>query len=109
LGTNDFPELLNLTFDAESFRNTPQFLFMGALDENDAIPYADAFDQGERDLIYQLLGREMQPARWSACKNLYLLENINATIKTYGDLGHEQPGHVKEDIVTFFRSALNRQ
>jgi len=59
LGINDFKDLLNQEFQRTAFLNTPQFYFMGENDENDAIPYDDAFDQDERELIYEFLGEEM--------------------------------------------------
>jgi len=59
LGTNDFKDSFNQEFQRTAFLNTPQFYFMGENDGNDAIPYNDAFDQDERELIYEFLGEEM--------------------------------------------------
>jgi hypothetical protein len=64
IGTSDLKELVNKDFQKELFIKTPQFYFMGELDDNDAVPYDDAFDQSEREIIYQLLGKEMYPERW---------------------------------------------
>jgi hypothetical protein len=54
---------------ASYFRTTPQFYFMGALDDNDALPYDDAFDPSEREQISRLLGEQMLPERWNHCQN----------------------------------------
>ncbi len=83
------------------------FYFMGALDANDAVPYDDAFDQDERELIYELLGKEMLPTRWKACANIYKNEGVNASVKTYSNIGHENPDSVKQEIVEFFKTCLN--
>jgi len=107
LGTNDFKVLLNQEFQKTTFINTPQFYFMGALDDNDAIPYSDAFDPDERELIYELLGKEMLATRWKTCMNIYKNEGVNATIKTYKNIGHEQHKSIKKEIVCFFRNIQN--
>ena len=104
VGTFDFQELFGKPFNAEAFREIPQFYFMGALDDNDAIPYADAFDPTEREVIYQILGREMQPQRWENCQNIYKTEGVNAHFRTYEDIGHEHPEEIKENIALFFKS-----
>jgi hypothetical protein len=49
----------------------------------------------------------MQPDRWNSCRDLYLAENINATIISYDSLGHENPLRVKEDILSFFTSVID--
>lgn len=106
LGVNNFPALFNKTFDSVAFKNTPQFLFMGELDENDAIPYEDGYDADERELVYTLINQEMQPERWNKCKEIYAQKDINAKIVTFPGIGHEQPESVKEEIVSFFMKHL---
>lgn len=107
LGTNDFKVLLNHEFQKITFVNNPQFYFMGESDENDAVPYDDAFDQDERELIYELLGKEMFTTRWKRCLDIYRNEGLKVTIKTYKDIGYEQPESVKKDIVAFFQKYVN--
>ncbi len=102
LGVNDFPTLFGKTFDSTAYKNTPQFLYMGELDDNDAIPYEDGYDADERELVYKLLGQEMQPMRWNKCREIYTRENIKADITTFPGIGHEHPDSVKEEIVGFF-------
>ncbi|MFW6290270.1 MAG: alpha/beta hydrolase family protein [Mariniphaga sp.] len=106
LGVNNFPALFGRSFDSVAFKNTPQFLFMGELDDNDAIPYEDGYDDDERELIFNLLGQEMQPARWNRCKEIYMQNGINENIVTFPGIGHEQPEAVKEEIVEFFKKNL---
>ncbi|MBE0660922.1 MAG: alpha/beta hydrolase [Bacteroidales bacterium] len=107
IGTNDFYELFGKSFNPAAFTETPQFLFMGALDDNDAVPYADAFDPDEQELIYRTLGREMQTVRWKNCQQIYSTEGVKAQFRTYEGLGHEQTVVVKEDILEFFKSQIN--
>lgn len=60
----DLIQITGRDFLREQFLNTPQFYFMGKLDDNDAVPYDDAFDLEERDQIFRLLGEQMMPTRW---------------------------------------------
>lgn len=105
-GTKDFKNLFHKVFDSVAFKNTPQFLFMGALDDNDALPYDDAYDPEERKAITAVLGSEMLPERWNNSKELYLREGVKAEISTFEEVGHEHPDEVKQEIVLFFRNAI---
>lgn len=107
VGTNDMKELTAREFHKDKFLKIPQFYFMGKMDDNDAIPFEDAFDENERQQIYRLLGRQMQPERWNNCAGIYKTQPVNAVIKTYESIGHEAPEIVKEEIVAFFRNSLN--
>ena len=73
IGTGNFELVFGKPFDSTSFAQTPQFYFMGALDDNDAIPYEDGYSENERKLIYKLFGQEMMPTRWENCKQIYTL------------------------------------
>lgn len=106
LGINDYEDRFDRKFDSTAFKDTPQFLFMGELDENDAIPYDDAYDMDEREVIYASLGKEMQPMRWNNSRKLYEQEGVDAMIKTYEGVGHEQAEEIKKDIVDFFRQVV---
>lgn len=107
-GTNDFEELFGKKFNSEAFKETPQFLFMGALDDNDALPFDDAYDERERRAITTVLGSRMLPDRWNNSRNFYSREGVNAEVKTFSKLGHEHPESVKAEIVQFFKKAINR-
>jgi hypothetical protein len=107
IGTGDFTEITGSEFQEPVFKTTPQFYFMGALDDNDALPYDDAFDPSEREQISRLLGEKMLPDRWNHCKTIYDTLKVNATINTYQDVGHEHPEAIKQEIVQFFREAVH--
>lgn len=107
IGTADFNNIFEKPFDSISFSRTPQFYFMGELDENDAIPFEDGYDPKERDLVFEQLGKEMQPTRWNSCMDIYRKRNINARFKTYEGIGHENPEKIKEDILEFFKKNLD--
>ena len=106
VGTGNIKEITKQEFEKELFLQTPQFYFMGELDENDAVPYDDAFDQNEREQIYRLLGQQMMPERWENCKQLYEAFDVNAKIKTFKNIGHKNPEEIKQEIVDFFKECV---
>lgn len=108
IGIANLPEIANRDFNEELFISTPQFYFMGELDDNDAVPYNDAFDEKERVQIYDLLGEQMMPNRWENCKSIYEKMGINARVTTYKDIGHKHPDKIKEDVVKFFRDVCEQ-
>jgi hypothetical protein len=109
LGINDFEVVTGNEFQIDLFKDVPQLYFMGELDDNDAVPYSDAYSQDERETIYDLIGSdEMLPKRWDFCKTVYQQNDINAQIKVFKGIGHEQPDEVKKGVVNFFERELTR-
>jgi len=51
---------------ARAGKRVPQFAYMGADDDNDAVAYDDAYSAEERRAVFALLGARMQPDRWAA-------------------------------------------
>lgn len=102
LGVSDLDSLVNMDFQKYAFAATPQFLFMGALDDNDAIPYEDGYSIQERELVFRLLGKQMMPDRWENCIEIYQENGVNAVFKTYQGVGHEQTPEIKDEILEFF-------
>lgn len=107
IGTGNFELVFGKPFDSVSYTQTPQFYFMGALDDNDAVPYDDAYSENERNLVYKFLGKEMMPTRWEKCKQIYELKKVNASIKTYPEIGHEQADMVKIEVLDFFKQNMH--
>ncbi len=106
VGTGDFKVLIGENFNEAAFLKTPQFYFMGELDDNDAVPYDDAYSQAEREQIYRVLDEKMMPDRWEKCRRIYQQQKVNATLKTLKGTGHKHSESIKEDIVEFFRKAI---
>lgn len=107
VGVSDFRLLTGEDFNKEDFTSTPQFLYMGAMDDNDAIPYEDGYSPEERDLIFDVLGESMMPDRWQACIKAYQSHGVNAILKTFEETGHEQTSEIKSEVLKFFESELN--
>ena len=59
LGIHDFYQLFNKNFDINQFKSIPQFIYMGKLDDNDAVQFDDAYNDIERNLINTNLGSDV--------------------------------------------------
>ncbi|WP_053405840.1 hypothetical protein [Persicobacter sp. CCB-QB2] len=105
MGISDIDKADYPSLDLMTFRELPQFWFMGRQDNNDAAQYDDAYSQKERQLIFQLLGEEMMP-RWEKVQTLYQQQGVQAVFKTYPDIGHATSLEMNQEIATFFRQYM---
>lgn len=108
IGINDFNELFGKSFDINTYRQIPQFIYMGKLDENDAIQFDDAYNENERKIINDNIGRQVQD-RYLACQKIYLENNINAIFKTYENVGHWTTSDVNLEVIKFFLKQMQEK
>jgi len=85
-------------------RRAPQFIYMGAKDENDTLPFRDAWSEEESALIRRTLGERMMPDRWEVSCDAYRRAGYPAELKTYAKAGHEITTEILRDVETFFRA-----
>lgn len=105
LGVADLREVSGRAFDLQAWREIPQFLFMGALDDNDAVDFEDSYSPTDRQTIHSLLGKKMTPDRWQACEEVYQTITAPARFKTYAGLGHGTNRLVHQECVAFIKEA----
>ncbi|HBF21479.1 MAG: hypothetical protein CMI36_04295 [Owenweeksia sp.] len=108
LGTKDFTTLFGQNFDKEAFKHIPQFIYMGQLDQNDAVQFDDAYSEQERQIINKNLGDDTQE-RYLKCQEIYLKNHINPTFKTYEDVGHWTTSDVNFEVIKFFFHQMQTQ
>lgn len=106
IGINDFEKLFKQKFDFETYKSISQFIYMGGLDENDAVQFDDAYNKKERKIINDNIGATVQK-RYLACQKYYLTSNINATFKTFENVGHWTTGNMNLEVIKFFLSQMN--
>lgn len=106
LGVNDFEEITGESFAYSKWKEIPQFLFMGADDTNDAANYDDAYSELERQVIFSVMGRNMQPDRWQFCQDVYSKLDANAVFKTYEGVGHGTNLQIHNDILAFIKENI---
>ena len=101
LGTNDFNKLFDKTFDLDTYKTIPQFIYMGKLDENDAVQFDDAYNEDERKIINENIGQTVQE-RYLACQKIYQDNKITPIFKTYEDVGHWTTSEVNLAVIKFY-------
>ena len=105
LGVADLESLTGQAFRIEAWRALPQLIFMGALDDNDAVKYEDAYSDEERRKIFEHVGEPMLE-RWTTAQRLSLQTEPRINFITYGQLGHWTNRQVGLDIVNFLEETL---
>ncbi|HEX4886491.1 MAG TPA: hypothetical protein VFV37_00460 [Luteibaculaceae bacterium] len=105
LGISDFKDLFTKNADTATFRQIPQFIYMGELDENDAVQFEDAYSQQERDLINSVFGPSVSQ-RFPRYQEIYIERGINATFKTFKDVGHWTTSEMNLQVILFFRDHI---
>lgn len=106
LGISDVPQLAGAPFREAAWRAVPQFIYMGAKDDNDAVLFDDGYSESERAIVFRELGEKMQPDRWTRVQQLYREAGANVTFRTYEHMGHGTDGTINDEIVEFFRKAI---
>ena len=105
IGTNDFTAISGHDFDPAAFKQIPQFIYMGKLDDNDAVQFDDAYNEEERKIINENLGKNVQE-RYVKCQQIYADNSINAIFNTYETVGHWTTSDVNLAVIKFFLSQM---
>ena len=108
IGTNDFTRLFGSDFNLSAYRQIPQFIYMGKLDDNDAVQFDDAYSKKERKIINEHIGSTVQE-RYQACQQTYLKKNITTTFKTYENVGHWTTSAVNLEVIKFFLAIMREE
>ncbi len=108
IGTNDFPQLFGKNRDIDTYKSIPQFIYMGKLDENDAVQFDDAYNETERKIINDNIGRKVQ-GRYLECQKIYQVNNITPIFKTYENIDHWTTPDVNLEVIKFFYSQMQEK
>lgn len=101
LGTNDFTSIFKKTFDLATYRSIPQYIYMGKLDDNDAVQFDDAYNEEERKIINENIGKDVQ-GRYIKCQDLYRAAKVNATCRSIENVGHWTTSKMNLEVTEFF-------
>ena len=104
IGIADVKEIAGIDFDEAAYKKVSQYIYMGALDNNDTVPYRDAYDEVDAELVKSLIGAEMMPDRWNVSQSIYKALEIPAQFVTYENTGHQIKNEMIDDIVAFFEA-----
>ncbi|MCG7856993.1 hypothetical protein MD537_08445 [Flavihumibacter sediminis] len=105
IGTNDFSEISGKDFALDAYKQIPQFIYMGKLDDNDAVQFDDAYNEEERKIINENIGKGVQE-RYIKCQQIYADKNINAIFNTYESVGHWTTSDVNLAVIKFFMAQM---
>lgn len=105
IGIQDFSRLFDKKFDANTFKTIPQFIYMGKLDDNDAVQFDDAYNEEEREIINVNLGSSVQE-RYLKCQEIYTKNKVNAIFKTYEKVGHWTTSDMNLAVIKFFLNQM---
>ena len=89
VGIADVKEIAGIEFDEAAYKKVSQYIYMGALDDNDTIPYRDAYNEVDAELVKEFIGVKMMPDRWHLSQSIYKALGIPAQFVTYENTGHE--------------------
>jgi hypothetical protein len=103
LGIADVATVTGKPVNLEAFKVLPKLLYMGALDDNDAAAFDDGYSEEERALVYELMGKQMIPQRWSFMETQYRTAGVKGEFRTYPNIGHGTDLKMLDDLVDFFR------
>ncbi|MDE0401341.1 MAG: sigma-70 family RNA polymerase sigma factor [Candidatus Poribacteria bacterium] len=104
VGIADVKEIAGIEFNGAAYKRVSQYIYMGALDDNDTVPYRDAYDAVDADLVKSLIGAKMMPDRWDMSQLIYKALEIPAQFVTYENTGHQIKSEMIDDIVAFFKA-----
>ncbi|MDZ7581887.1 MAG: hypothetical protein U5R30_15210 [Deltaproteobacteria bacterium] len=96
-------------FDSGTFKNVPQYFFMGHQDTNDPVDFADGFEPQDKALIDALFG-DTPVSRWTKIREVYDFIGCDAEFVSYPEVGHDFTAQMVDDVAAFFSTqAVNEQ
>lgn len=108
IGINDFDKLFNQSFDLTTYRSIPQYIYMGKLDDNDAVQFDDAYCEKEREVINNNIGQQVQE-RYLKCQAIYKANNIHPLFKIYENVGHWTTAEMNLAVIKFFMAQMEEK
>lgn len=106
IGTADVESITGKPVDRAALSETNQFLYMGAEDTNDTLPFDDAWTSEEmRETARAVYGEDMIEDRFPFCAATYDRAGVEAQFRIYDGLGHRRPPI--SDLLEFHRRSLD--
>lgn len=88
-GVADLAALTGAPFDAAAFARIPQYLYMGAGDDNDSLDFGDGWDADAAARVDRLFGAT-PTARWPRARALYAWAGVQARFDLVPGIGHDR-------------------
>jgi hypothetical protein len=104
VGVADLQAISGEQFNFEVYKKVPQFIYMGAEDTNDITQFFDGFDPEDRDLTWEVLGKDIRGDRWTNLQAGYAESGVSAQFHKYAGIGHQITGKILMDSQKFFEA-----
>lgn len=104
VGVADLQAISGEQFNYEVYKKVPQFIYMGAEDTNDITQFMDGFDPEDRDLTWEVLGKDIRGERWTNLQAGYAESGVSAQFHKYAGVGHELTDKIIKDSQKFFEA-----
>jgi len=101
VGVADVYQITGYSFDLESLKKIPLYVFMGDQDTNDQVPFGDAYDDTQREQVNRLFGYTPLE-RWPYAEQIYSSVGLNAKFVLYPGVAHKVSLEMCYDIGQFF-------
>jgi hypothetical protein len=103
VGVADLEQLTGKAFNYDEYIKVAQYIYLGALDPNDATYFEDSFEKSHGEQIRRLIGKDTM-ARWRKTQEIYKKAGIPAQFVTYEGIGHMLNNEIIDDIIFFFKN-----
>ena len=103
-GIADLQALTGQAFDTATFARVPQYLYMGADDDNDSLDFEDGWDKPMSAEVDRLFG-DTPLSRWKHAEALYARAGANARFELVPGVGHDRKA-LQARSTAFFRQVL---
>lgn len=103
-GIADLAALTGKPFDAAAFARVPQYLYMGADDDNDSLDFEDGWDKPMSAEVDRLFG-DTPLARWKHAEALYAQAGADARFDLVPGVGHDRKA-LQDRSTAFFKQVL---
>jgi hypothetical protein len=104
VGIADLEAITGSPLDLIAYREVPQFIYMGATDTADTLPYRDAVSPEHAVLIKEILGEQMMPTRWLKSQAIFKTLHVKAQMVTYNQTPHTIRTEMLKDLGKFFNA-----
>jgi len=106
IGIADVESLIGEPFDRETWRDVPQFCYMGEAEEppnDDTLPFRDVWSEEQARKARSIYGDNMQQERMTYSETLYDEASATARFEVYDDIGHTHTPAIVDEVVDFHR------
>ena len=103
-GIADIEELIDKPFDSATYNAIPQLIYMGSVDNNDSLDFADGWERENAAAVDQLFGSDPL-SRWDEAQAIYEDSGANVQFLLVEGIGHDRAA-LQSYATDFFMSIL---